>query len=105
MEELFDRVNACATVHIAVIVETLISCITDTWYEVGFDIVAAVNTAFIFGYPAFIMAYLGWVAGCLAMVGGGIISFYNNCLLASLHETGGKRHVRYRDLAGHIYGN
>jgi hypothetical protein len=31
-------------------------------------------------------------------------SFYNNYLLATLHETGGKRHIRSRDLAGYILG-
>jgi hypothetical protein len=76
----------------------------DAWWEVGFHFIAAVNNAFILGYPALIMAYLGWAMGSICLIGGGIISFYNNCLLGSLHETGGKRHIRYRDLAGHIYG-
>ncbi|KAG0566231.1 hypothetical protein KC19_7G047800 [Ceratodon purpureus] len=76
----------------------------DTWYEVGFHIIAALNTAFILGYPALIMGFLGWIAGPICMIGGAAISFYNNCLLGALHETGGKRHVRYRDLAGYIYG-
>lgn len=70
----------------------------------GFHIVAALNTAFILGYPALIMANLGWTAGVICVVAGGVISFYNNWLLGDLHVTGGKRHVRYRDLAGHIYG-
>lgn len=76
----------------------------DEWYTVGFQTMAALNTAFILGYPALIMGNLGWTAGVICTVAAGVISFYNNCLLASLHETGGKRHVRYRDLAGHIYG-
>jgi hypothetical protein len=76
----------------------------DSWWEVGFHFIAAVNNAFILGYPALIMAYLGWATGSLCLIGGGVVSFYNNCLLGSLHETGGKRHIRYRDLAGHIYG-
>lgn len=76
----------------------------DTWYEVGFHIIAALNTAFILGYPALIMGILGWIAGPICLVGGAVISFYNNYLLGGLHETGGKRHVRYRDLAGYIYG-
>jgi len=78
--------------------------LADEWYTVGFHIVAALNTAFILGYPALIMANLGWTAGVICIVAGGAISFYNNWLLGDLHETGGKRHVRYRDLAGHIYG-
>nr|PNR32014.1 hypothetical protein PHYPA_026139 [Physcomitrium patens] len=73
------------------------------WYTVAFHIVTALNSGFILGYPALIMAYLGWTAGVLCLLGGGIISFYKNCLLGELHETGGKRQVRYRDLAGHIY--
>jgi hypothetical protein len=76
----------------------------DSWWEVGFHFIAALNNAFILGYPALIMAYLGFATGSLCLIGGGVISFYNNCLLGSLHETGGKRHIRYRDLAGHIYG-
>lgn len=76
----------------------------DEWYTLGFHFVAALNTAFILGYPGLIMVYLGWTVGVLCLVGGGAISFYNNCLLGELHATGGKRHVRYRDLAGHIYG-
>jgi hypothetical protein len=72
---------------------------------VGFHFIAALDNAFILGYPALIMAYLGWATGTICLIGGGIVSFYNNCLLGSLHETGGKRHIRYRDLAGHIYGN
>ena len=76
----------------------------DAWYEVGFHIIAALNTAFILGYPALIMGFLGWIAGPLCMVGGAAVAFYNNCLLGALHETGGKRHVRYRDLAGYLYG-
>jgi hypothetical protein len=77
----------------------------DSWWEVGFHFIAALDNAFILGYPALIMAYLGWATGTICLIGGGIVSFYNNCLLGSLHETGGKRHIRYRDLAGHIYGN
>lgn len=80
-------------------------CCADSWWEVGFHFIAALDNAFILGYPALIMAYLGWATGTICLIGGGIVSFYNNCLLGSLHETGGKRHIRYRDLAGHIYGN
>ncbi|KAE8776436.1 proline transporter [Hordeum vulgare] len=32
------------------------------------------------------------------------VSMYANALLGRLHLLGGKRHIRYRDLAGHIYG-
>jgi hypothetical protein len=82
----------------------LLGDLADDWFTVGLLIVASLNNAFILGYPGLIMVYLGWTAGVLCFVGGAAISFYNNCLLGELHETGGKRHVRYRDLAGHIYG-
>lgn len=50
------------------------------------------------------MVPLGWVAGTTGLVLAAAISLYANALLARLHEVGGKRHIRYRDLAGHIYG-
>jgi hypothetical protein len=76
----------------------------DPWWAVGFHLVAAVNTAFILGYPALILTYLGWTAGLLCILGGAALSFYNNCLLGSLHEINGVRHIRYRDLAYTVYG-
>lgn len=76
----------------------------DAWWQVGFHLVASVNTAFILGYPALIMAYLGWEAGVILFIGGGLMSLYNNCLLGSLHEIGNIRHIRYRDLMGYVYG-
>ncbi|KAG0606815.1 hypothetical protein M758_9G170100 [Ceratodon purpureus] len=76
----------------------------DPWWAVGFHLVAAVNTAFILGYPALILAYLGWTTGLIFILGGAALSFYNNCLLGSLHEINGVRHIRYRDLAETVYG-
>ncbi len=78
---------------VRVVLFILICMCADAWWEVGFHFIAAVNNAFILGYPALIMAYLGWAMGSICLIGGGIISFYNNCLLGSLHETGGKRHI------------
>ncbi|KAI3847559.1 hypothetical protein MKX03_015803 [Papaver bracteatum] len=53
-----------------------------------------INSAYVLGYSGTVMVPLGWVGG----------SLYANVLLAKIHELGGKRHIRYRDLAGHIYG-
>lgn len=50
------------------------------------------------------MVPLGWVYGVVGLVIATAISLYANSLIAKLHEFGGKRHIRYRDLAGFIYG-
>jgi hypothetical protein len=50
------------------------------------------------------MVPLGWIGGTCGLLLAAAISMYANALLARLHEVGGKRHIRYRDLAGHIYG-
>ncbi|KAL0896686.1 hypothetical protein Bca101_080647 [Brassica carinata] len=51
------------------------------------------------------MVPLGWVGGVVGLLLATAISLYANTLVAKLHEFGGKRHIRYRDLAGFIYGN
>ncbi|KAM0953455.1 putative amino acid transporter, transmembrane domain-containing protein [Dioscorea sansibarensis] len=76
----------------------------DPWYQVGFVLTTGVNSAYVLGYSGSIMVPLGWVAGTTGLVSAAAISLYANALLARLHEVGGKRHIRYRDLAGHIYG-
>lgn len=50
------------------------------------------------------MVPLGWIAGVVGLVAATAISLYANTLIAKLHEFGGKRHIRYRDLAGFVYG-
>ena len=50
------------------------------------------------------MVPLGWIGGTCGLILAAAISMYANALLGRLHEIGGKRHIRYRDLAGHIYG-
>ena len=50
------------------------------------------------------MVPLGWVFGVVGLILATAISLYANSLIAKLHEFGGKRHIRYRDLAGFIYG-
>uniref|UniRef100_A0A0D9VWU6 Amino acid transporter transmembrane domain-containing protein n=1 Tax=Leersia perrieri TaxID=77586 RepID=A0A0D9VWU6_9ORYZ len=76
----------------------------DPWYQVGFILTTGVNSAYVLGYSASIMVPLGWIGGTCGLILAAAISMYANALLARLHEVGGKRHIRYRDLAGHIYG-
>ncbi|WVZ82193.1 hypothetical protein U9M48_029481 [Paspalum notatum var. saurae] len=76
----------------------------DPWYQVGFILTTGVNSAYVLGYSGSIMVPLGWIAGTCGLLLAAAISMYANALLARLHEVGGKRHIRYRDLAGHIYG-
>ncbi|KAL0359220.1 UNVERIFIED_CONTAM: Proline transporter 1 [Sesamum angustifolium] len=47
---------------------------------------------------------VGLDGGVIGLVLATLISLYANALVAKLHEYGGKRHIRYRDLAGFIYG-
>jgi hypothetical protein len=76
----------------------------DPWYQVGFILTTGVNSAYVLGYSGSIMVPLGWIAGTVGLILAAAISMYANALLARLHEVDGKRHIRYRDLAGHIYG-
>ena len=66
--------------------------------------IAALDNAFILGYPFLIMSFLGWGPGVVLFILFGILSFYCNCLLCQLHNYGGTRHVRYRDLAKAVFG-
>ncbi|XP_050946456.1 proline transporter 1-like isoform X2 [Cucumis melo] len=50
------------------------------------------------------MVPLGWIPGVIGLIAAAAISLYASTLIAHLHEYGGKRHIRYRDLAGFIYG-
>jgi predicted HD phosphohydrolase len=50
------------------------------------------------------MVPLGWIGGVVGLILATAISLYANTLVAKLHEFGGKRHIRYRDLAGFSYG-
>ncbi|KAF8394978.1 hypothetical protein HHK36_018917 [Tetracentron sinense] len=76
----------------------------DSWFQAGFVLTTGVNSAYVLGYSGTIMVPLGWKTGTIGLVAATAISLYANVLLAKLHEIGGKRHIRYRDLAGHIYG-
>ncbi|KAK7387433.1 hypothetical protein VNO78_28239 [Psophocarpus tetragonolobus] len=77
---------------------------TDSWFQVAFILTSGVNSAFVLGYPGSIMVPLGWIGGVLGLVLATIVSLYASALIAHLHEYGGQRHIRYRDLAGYIYG-
>lgn len=77
----------------------------DPWYQVGFILITAMNSAYVLGYPGICMVPLGWIAGSLGFIAVAFISFYANYILARLHQIEGVRHIRYRDLAGYIYGD
>ncbi|XP_028551135.1 probable proline transporter 2, partial [Dendrobium catenatum] len=76
----------------------------DPWYQVGFILTTGINSSYVLGYSGSIMVPLGWIGGVVGLLLAAAISLYANILLARLHEVGGKRQIRYRDLAGHIYG-
>lgn len=70
----------------------------------GFVLTTGINSAYVLGYSGTIMVHLGWIYGVVGLIAATAISLYANALIAKLHEFGGKRHIRYRDLAGYIYG-
>ncbi|XP_048570275.1 probable proline transporter 2 isoform X2 [Triticum urartu] len=76
----------------------------DPWYQVAFVLTTGVNSAYVLGYSGSLMVPLGWVGGSVGLLLAAAVSMYANSLLGRLHLLGGKRHIRYRDLAGHIYG-
>ncbi|CAM8963605.1 unnamed protein product [Rhodiola kirilowii] len=76
----------------------------DSWFQVGFVLTTGINSAYVLGYSGTIMVPLGWIGGVLGLILATAMSLYANILVAKLHMLDGKRHIRYRDLAGHIYG-
>ncbi|GLT31422.1 hypothetical protein SLA2020_061580 [Shorea laevis] len=86
------------------VTETAHQISTDSWLQAGFVLTTGVNSVFVLGYSATIMVPLGWIGGVVGLILATVISWYANSLVAKLHEFGGKRHIRYRDLAGYIYG-
>jgi len=76
----------------------------DSWFQVGFILTTGINSAYVLGYSGTVMVPLGWIGGVVGLVLATIISLYANALIAQLHEHGGQRHIRYRDLAGFVYG-
>ncbi|KAL8256848.1 hypothetical protein R6Q59_028889 [Mikania micrantha] len=84
--------------------ETAHQISSDSWFQVGFVLTTGLNSAYVLGYSGAVMVPLGWVGGVVGLVLATAVSLYANTLIAKLHEFGGKRHIRYRDLAGFIYG-
>ncbi|KAF5771006.1 putative amino acid transporter, transmembrane domain-containing protein [Helianthus annuus] len=76
----------------------------DSWFQAGFVLTTGINSAYVLGYSGAVMVPLGWVGGVVGLILATFISLYANILIAKLHEFGGKRHIRYRDLAGFVYG-
>ncbi|CAH9101444.1 unnamed protein product [Cuscuta epithymum] len=84
--------------------ETAHQVSNDSWFQVGVVLSTGINSAYALGYAGAIMVPLGWVGGVVGLILSTAISLYASTLIAKLHELGGKRHIRYRDLAGFIYG-
>lgn len=77
----------------------------DPWWIIGFHFVVALNNILVLGYPYLILVPLGWYVGTSLWIVGMVLAYYCNTLLAAIHEYGGVRHIRHRDLAHHIYGD
>ncbi|XP_010534542.1 PREDICTED: proline transporter 2 [Tarenaya hassleriana] len=91
--------------HLSIeIPETAHQISSDSWFQVAFVLTTGINSAYVLGYSGTIMVPLGWIGGVVGLLLATAISLYANSLIAKLHEFGGKRHIRYRDLAGFIYG-
>ncbi|KAL8470359.1 hypothetical protein ACS0TY_033003 [Phlomoides rotata] len=91
--------------HLAVeIPDTAHQISQDSWFQAGFVLTTGINSAYVLGYSGTVMVPLGWVGGVIGLILATAVSLYANSLVAKLHEFGGKRHIRYRDLAGYIYG-
>ncbi len=71
----------------------------DSPWEVGFNLIAGLDNAFILGYSFLIMSFLGWAAGSVLFIVGMCICFYCNCVTGTLHTLGGQRNIHFRDLA------
>ncbi|KAL0402860.1 UNVERIFIED_CONTAM: Proline transporter 1 [Sesamum radiatum] len=84
--------------------ETAHEISNDSWFQVGFVLTTGINSAYVLGYSGAVMVPLGWIGGVIGLILATLVSLYANALVAKLHEYGGKRHIRYRDLAGFIYG-
>ncbi|KAI5407547.1 variant 3, Proline transporter 1 [Lathyrus oleraceus] len=77
---------------------------SDSWLQVAFVLTNGVNSAFVLGYSGTVMVPLGWIGGVVGLILAALVSLYANALIANIHELGGTRHIRYRDLAGYVYG-
>lgn len=86
------------------VIDTAHQVSNDSWIQVGIVLGTGINSAFALGYAGIIMVPLGWFGGVVGLILSSAISLYASTLIAKLHEYGGRRHIRYRDLAGFIYG-
>ncbi|CAK0786011.1 hypothetical protein CVIRNUC_009224 [Coccomyxa viridis] len=73
------------------------------WYHIGFHMTAAVASVPTLGLP-YAVALLGWPGGMIALVAGGLVTMFTCILIAGLLEFGGRRHLRYRNLAQAVIG-
>ncbi|MCE0481173.1 Proline transporter 2 [Datura stramonium] len=71
---------------------------------VGLVLTTGVNSAYALGYAGTLMVPLGWIGGVTDMVLSTVISLYASTLMAKIQQYGEKRHIRFRDLAGFMYG-
>ncbi|KAF6250431.1 lysine histidine transporter-like 5-like protein [Scenedesmus sp. NREL 46B-D3] len=74
------------------------------WYHAGYHLATTIATPAAYAPLPWAFAMLTWPGGIVAFVIGVVVTWYNSLLLASLHEYGGVRHTRYKDLAGAILG-
>ena len=80
-------------------VHNMVDLHADNPWEVGFNLIAGLDNAFILGYSFLIMSFLGWAAGSVLFIVGMFICFYCNCVTGTLHTLGGQRNIHFRDLA------
>ncbi|KAK9902210.1 hypothetical protein WJX75_007822 [Coccomyxa subellipsoidea] len=73
------------------------------WYHIGYHMTAAVASVPTLGLP-FAVSLLGWAGGLIALIAGGIVTMFTSFLISSMLEYGGKRHIRFRDLAVAVFG-
>ncbi|BDA51000.1 GABA transporter 1 [Coccomyxa sp. Obi] len=73
------------------------------WYHIGYHMTAAVASVPTLGLP-FAVSLLGWGGGLVALIAGGAVTMFTSFLVSSMLEYGGKRHIRFRDLAVAVFG-
>lgn len=95
-EDLITQEAAAKSVHVLG---------QDNPWEVGFNLIAGLDNAFILGYSFLIMSFLGWAAGSVLFIVGMFICFYCNCVTGTLHTLGGQRNIHFRDLARVGFGS
>eukprot|EP00878_Enallax_costatus_P026828 GHUV01028830.1.p1 GENE.GHUV01028830.1~~GHUV01028830.1.p1 ORF type:complete len:173 (+),score=28.18 GHUV01028830.1:586-1104(+) len=74
------------------------------WYHAGYHLATTIATPAAYAPLPWAFAMLTWPGGIIAFVIGVAVTWYNSFLLASLHEYGGVRQTRYKDLSGAILG-